>query len=184
MAEDMQTVCQIRPDQAADYCSVGLALQKLNRWEEAAANYQVALAIEPDFAAALENLNLLAKEQRCRGAGDTEGEDPLYQNSRLKIDKALCSTPSAIRHAIRQYYSDERMGFFQTCLQFLKNSGIILKDKHVVDVACGMGYQLRLVLECMPAGLTGLDFSRVAIEIARLLCPGGRFYEFDIYQKY
>ncbi|UCC98618.1 MAG: tetratricopeptide repeat protein, partial [Phycisphaerales bacterium] len=63
MAEDMQTVCQTRPGQAAHYCSVGLALQELNRWEEAAANYQVALAIQPDFAAALENLNLLAQEQ-------------------------------------------------------------------------------------------------------------------------
>jgi SAM-dependent methyltransferase len=162
------------------YSSVGVALQKLNRWQEAAAHYQVALAIKPDCADALDNLSLLAKEQCCRDSGAGDPADSLYQNSRERIDKCLCSTPCAVR----QYYSDERIRFYQTCLQLLKDSGIILQDKHVVDVACGMGYQLRLVLEYNPAGLTGLDFSRVAVEIARLLCPAGLFYEFDIYQKY
>lgn len=164
----------------AYYSSLGIALQRLNRWQEAAAYYQVALAIKPDFADALDNLNLLAKEQCCRDSGVIDPADCLYQNSRERIDKGLCSTP----FAIRQYYSDERIGFYQTCLQLLKDYGISLQDKHLVDVACGMGYQLRLVLEYHPAALTGLDFSRVAVEIARLLCPGGRFYEFDIYQKY
>jgi SAM-dependent methyltransferase len=152
----------------------------LNRWEEAAANYQVALALKPDFAEALNNLALLAKEQCPRDSSAMDPADSVYQNSRELIDRSLCSTP----FAIRQYYSDERIRFYQACLQLLKDSGTALQDKHVVDVACGMGYPLRLVLEYRPAGLTGLDFSRVAIEIAKLLCPAGRFFEFDIFQKY
>jgi 2-polyprenyl-3-methyl-5-hydroxy-6-metoxy-1,4-benzoquinol methylase len=168
------------PNQPAYYSSVGVALQKLNRWQEAAANYQVALALKPDFAEPLDNLALLAKEHGCQNSGAIEPKNTLYQNSRERIDKSLCSTP----FAIREYYCDERIRFYQICLQLLKDSGIVLQGKRVVDVACGMGYQLRLVQESKPASLTGLDFSRVAVEIARLLCPGGTFHVFDIYQKY
>ena len=178
--ETIKQAIAIDPNHPAYYSSVGVALQKLNRWEEAAANYQVALAIKPDFADALDNLSLLAIEQCRLDSSAFDPADPLYLNSSERIDKGLCSTA----FAIRQYYSDERIRFFQTCLQLLKDSGIAIEDKHIVDVACGMGYQLRLVSEYKPASLTGLDFSRVAIEIARLLCPGGRFCEFDIYQKY
>ncbi len=178
--ETIKRAIATAPNQPAYYSSMGVALQKLNRWQEAAANYQVALAIKPDFADALDNLSLLAGEQCRRDSGVIDPTDSLYLNSRERIDKDLCRTP----FAIRQYYCDERIRFFQMCLQLLKDSGITLEGKQVVDVACGMGYQLRLVSEYKPAGLTGLDFSRVAIEIAKLLCPGGRFYEFDIYQKY
>jgi 2-polyprenyl-3-methyl-5-hydroxy-6-metoxy-1,4-benzoquinol methylase len=202
MAQNEQSLCQLKPSQAlaealneherikraialdpnqpAYYCSAGIALQKLNRWEEAAAHYQVALALKPDFAEAGDNLALLAEEQSCQDARANEPKNTLYQNCRERIDKSLCATP----FAIREYYSDERLRFYQACLQLLKAFGIVLEGQRVVDVACGMGYQLRLVLESRPASLTGLDFSRVAIEIARLLCPGGTFHEFDVYQKY
>ena len=178
--ETFKQAIAMNPGHPAYYSSAGAALQKLNRWQEAVAHYQVALAIKPDFAEALDHLSLLAQEPCCRNSDAIDPADCLYQNSRERIDKGLCSTP----FAIRQYYSDERIRFYQTCLQLLKDCGVSLQDKHVVDVACGMGYQLRLVLEYHPAGLTGLDFSSVAVEIARLLCPGARFHEFDIYQKY
>jgi 2-polyprenyl-3-methyl-5-hydroxy-6-metoxy-1,4-benzoquinol methylase len=178
--ETIKQAIAIDPNRPAYYSSVGVALQKLNRWEEAAANYQVALAMKPDFADALDNLSRLARERDCRDSDTIDRADCFYQNSRERIDNSLCSTA----FAIRQYYSEERMRFFQMCLQLLKDSGIAIEDKHIVDVACGMGYQLRLVSEYKPASITGLDFSRVAIEIAKLLCPGGRFCEFDIYQKY
>lgn len=179
-AETLKQAIATAPNQAAYYSSLGIALQKLNRWQEAAAHYQVALAIKPDFAEALDNLNLLAGALCGPDSGAVDPTDSLYLNSQVRIDKDLCRTP----FAIKQYYCDERIRFYQMCLQLLQNNGVTLQSKRVVDVACGMGYQLRLILEYKPAGLTGLDFSRVAIEIAKLLCPGAEFHEFDIYQKY
>ena len=170
----------IDPGNPAFYSNAGAALQKLNRPEEAAANYQVALAIKPDFTDALNNLALLAKEQSPKDFGHIDPTEPLYQNSKERINKRLCTTA----FAIRQYYTEERIRFFQECLQLLIDKGLLIENKHVVDVACGMGYQLKLFLKYKPASLTGLDFSLVAIEIAKLLCPGVRLYEFDIYEKY
>lgn len=170
----------IDPNNPALYSDAGIALQKLNRPEEAAANYQVALAIKPNFTEALKNLAVLAKGQSPEDSGPIDPADSIYHNSKERINKAFYTTA----FAIRQYYSQERIRFFQTCLELLIDKGVPIKNKHIVDVGCGMGYQLKLLLKYQPASLTGLDFSRVAIEIARLLCPGGRFYEFDIYERY
>jgi 2-polyprenyl-3-methyl-5-hydroxy-6-metoxy-1,4-benzoquinol methylase len=170
----------IDPNNPAYYCNAGVALQKLDRPQEAAANYQVALAIKPGFTDALDNLDLLAKEQGHKDSGPVDPADSIYRNSKERIDESFYTTASVIR----QYYSEERIEFFQRCLQLLTGEGILIENKQIVDVACGMGYQLTLLRKYGPAGLTGLDFSAVAVEIAKLLCPGGRFYEFDIYEKY
>jgi 2-polyprenyl-3-methyl-5-hydroxy-6-metoxy-1,4-benzoquinol methylase len=170
----------INPGNPVFYSDAGIALQKLNRPEEAAAHYQVALALKPDFTDALDNLALLAKEQGTKDFGPIDRTDPICENSKEGINESLYNTA----FAIRQYYTKERIRFFQECFQLLIDKGVLIENKHVVDVACGMGYQLKLFPKYKPASLTGLDLSLVAIEIAKLLCPGGRFYEFNIYEKY
>jgi 2-polyprenyl-3-methyl-5-hydroxy-6-metoxy-1,4-benzoquinol methylase len=107
-------------------------------------------------------------------------KDPIFYNSKESNNERFYTHP----HLIKEYLSEERIRFYQSLIQVLIDKRIFIENKNVADVGCGMGYQLKLLVGYNPASLTGLDFSSAALEIARKVCPDGRFYEFDIYGDY
>jgi 2-polyprenyl-3-methyl-5-hydroxy-6-metoxy-1,4-benzoquinol methylase len=52
--------------------------------------------------------------------------------------------------------------------------------QRVIDVGCGPGQFAELLLSRLSVGYLGLDFSSVAVSMARTRCPTGRFECLDI----
>jgi ubiquinone/menaquinone biosynthesis C-methylase UbiE len=71
-------------------------------------------------------------------------------------------------------------GPFMSTAELVKAANIGPSDS-VLDVACGTGaVSMQVALLLGPSGLlVGIDFSRGALEIARLSVPSGQFFEMD-----
>lgn len=54
------------------------------------------------------------------------------------------------------------------------------KVKGVLDVGCGSGQFGKMVVDSLKCSYFGVDFSNVAIEMARKMCPEGEFFVADI----
>ena len=72
--------------------------------------------------------------------------------------------------------------FADSVSRVFDEAGVELDGKHVFDAGMGPGYMLQRLLEHhKPESIGGLDFSEVAIEIARQTLPGGACYVGSIY---
>ncbi|MCV2368255.1 class I SAM-dependent methyltransferase [Roseateles oligotrophus] len=84
--------------------------------------------------------------------------------------------------AVEDYYSPERVSFYEGVVRYLKEQGLTLNGKDVADVGCGVGYLLSEIRKNFkPGSLHGYDFSAQAIEYSRKKFCGSSFTIHDIY---
>lgn len=66
-------------------------------------------------------------------------------------------------------------------LEFRVENGVVFDGTDLLDVGCSVGYQLEMIgKRYLPRSLTGYEWSKKTIEIARKLSPSPNYVLFDI----
>ncbi|CAN5330289.1 hypothetical protein BH10PLA2_BH10PLA2_12480 [soil metagenome] len=108
---------------------------------------------------------------------NTGEKSPLEENSR-----ELYNSFYADHAVLNDYYDERRLGFYAAVSQFIKESGVIIADKDIVDVGCGSGHLLaELKKWSSPRSLSGCDFAEESLTFSRKHFSGCNFYTHDIY---
>jgi len=107
-----------------------------------------------------------------------EVNDPIKHNEIETLDKFYDSPD-----AVKEYMSVDRVRFYDSLIDMLITEKLITDDMDIADVGCGPGVLLAKIGEKFSfRSLTGFEYSIKAIEVARGICPTGRFVHFDIYK--
>ena len=87
---------------------------------------------------------------------------------------------NAVAQGYHSEWASKNRGPFKSTAELVKAADI-KPSHHVLDLACGTGaVSMQAARMLGPAGmLVGIDFSRVALEIARASVPDGHFFEMD-----
>ena len=103
--------------------------------------------------------------------------DVIHRNSKQGMDESFIG--ANIEDYVKKYLSDERIDFYQECARLLGN----VKGKSILDMGCGLGYMLKMLDALGASKIVGLDFCTKQLDLAKKICPKGKFYEHDIYQS-
>lgn len=102
---------------------------------------------------------------------------PLEENS-LDLYERFYSDHAALD----QYYDRQRLAFYSSVSKFLRDIGLKLDTKDVLDVGCGTGHLLSELQQwSCPRSLAGCDFSNSAVQFSCDCFPNCRFFTHDIY---
>lgn len=110
---------------------------------------------------------------------DFEIKSPIEHNTSKRMNEFF--SDSAM---LEQYLGEERIGFYREIIRTVKQFGIELNNKKLLDVGTGTGHLLSLFSENYELkSITGIDFSESAIEVAKKTLPEGEFFIHDLYEK-
>lgn len=105
--------------------------------------------------------------------------DPIRFNTQERADQ-LWSNDEIVKF----YLSPARLKFYDDLVNLTREKGIDCNGKHIADVGCGTGHILFSISKTFhPLSMTGLDYSREVIAIARTVVPEAKFYYHDIYES-
>jgi 2-polyprenyl-3-methyl-5-hydroxy-6-metoxy-1,4-benzoquinol methylase len=145
-------------------------LRKRDRVEEAQALLQGAVdaanakrvTIPPNTSAILQELNREIKGQNASCEVSKYYYDDIYSSSQKYMDSPLNSIYIPV---------------WKKLVEFINTDGI----RTVLDIGCGPGQFAEYILQQIPnIQYQGIDYSRVAIDQARLRCPQAHFYNIDV----
>jgi SAM-dependent methyltransferase len=108
---------------------------------------------------------------------NTGERSPVEENSRDLYDRFYGD-----HEALEQYYDEQRLTFYAEVCQQLRNSGLELDQRDVLDVGCGTGHLLSELQRWWKPRIAGCDFSEEAMNFSRERFPGCHFFTHDIYQ--
>ena len=111
-------------------------------------------------------------------------ESPILYNSKEQIN-AFYSDPEAVE----EYLEPKRLDFYEKIVNISDKKHFDFQNKIIADIGCGTGHFLLKVEEYLrknriTATLYGLEFSEVAIQIAKEIVPHASFIQHDIYTEY
>jgi 2-polyprenyl-3-methyl-5-hydroxy-6-metoxy-1,4-benzoquinol methylase len=102
---------------------------------------------------------------------------PLQHNSRDLYERFYSDDV-----ALEEYFTAHRLSFYTAVSNGIREAGLGLDGKDVLDVGCGTGHLLSEVgTWSKPRSINGCDFSDASIKLSRERFPEGRFFRHDIY---
>lgn len=106
---------------------------------------------------------------------NSHSEDPLEHNSLEWKERTITI------EGIKNYLSPGRIDFYNKVLEFCVENGVVFDNADILDAGCSIGYQLETIgKRYLPRSLTGYEWSKKTIEIARKLSPSPNYVLFDI----
>lgn len=102
---------------------------------------------------------------------------PFEENTREINDQFYSNTET-----LKEYYVGRRLLFYRAVVDQLKMLSVVLDNKRVLDVGCGVGFLLNeLNQEFNGLQLHGADFSVAAIKASKARFPKMTFFEHNLY---
>lgn len=75
----------------------------------------------------------------------------------------------------------DRMEFYSSFLDFCVENGVVFDNADIVDVGCSGGSLLEMIgKKYSPKSITGYDWSKKTIEIAKKFSPSPNYVHFDV----
>lgn len=117
--------------------------------------------------------------------GQPQGSDRYFNTGQLtpleENSKELYDSFYADHQALDEYYQGYRIEFYRQVSRCIRESGVALDGRRLLDVGCGTGHLLsELKSWSQPGSLDGCDFSDAAMEYSKAKFPGCRFFVQDI----
>jgi SAM-dependent methyltransferase len=110
----------------------------------------------------------------CYGSGRLS---PLEENSQEINDRFYSDLP-----ALKEYYNEHRLHFYEVVSNQIRESGLSLDGKDVIDVGCGTGHLLAALGSwSKPLNRIGCDFSEAGVKLSRARYSDCQFFVHDIY---
>jgi len=189
-----QRAAALTPEVAAHQAAIGAVLYAQNRYREAIASYHAALQLDGSQvawwnrlarSATLAGELSLAVEAYSRSLALKEDFAVLaalmevqrqHAAGRAEAGEAAASYYDAIFRGSSKYAQHGSVSEYVGVWREITDSLIAAGTRKVLDLGCGPGQFAEYLREC-PAtiGYTGIDFSEVAIQQARVRCPDYRF---------
>lgn len=102
--------------------------------------------------------------------------DPLDHN-----DKNLIDSKISLNSIKSEYLTDTRLEFYDKIISYSLENGIKFDGKDILDAGCNANCLLEEISKKFsPSSLTGYDYSKKTIEIARVISPSSHYEVFDL----
>jgi 2-polyprenyl-3-methyl-5-hydroxy-6-metoxy-1,4-benzoquinol methylase len=119
---------------------------------------------------------ILNKKKSASKYFNTGKLSPIEENSVVLYDNFYGDV-----NAVNEYYKGFRIEFYEKVLKNVKESGVELDGKNIIDVGCGVGYLLeKIQRQAKPIKLSGADFSYEAVKASITRFKGIEFFQYDV----